>query len=149
MPLKLTAPVYKQFTLEQTDEKYEIEGATTVSIKQAAQHEHMIRQDFFSTLERKYDSLTPDEVSIVQRIALEELKQLEVWLTLVECNIEGENGKPLFPSKKSKVGDLRLAMQKNQFENNWGLLPPDVAAEIHDKVLEVNIQWGGAEGEEQ
>ena len=109
----------------------------------------MIRQDFFSTLERKYDSLTPDEVSIVQRIALEELKQLEVWLTLVECNIEGENGKPLFPSKKSKVGDLRLAMQKNQFENNWGLLPPDVAAEIHDKVLEVNIQWGGAEGEEQ
>lgn len=148
MPLKLSAPIYKTFVLERTDEKYSVgEESTEITVKQAAQHEHMMRQDFFSTLERKFDQLSPDEVSIVQRIALEELKRLEVRLGLVECNIMDEKEKPLFPSKKDKNGHPSLAMTKAQFEQNWGLLPPDVAAEIHEKVLEVNLMWAGPEGE--
>ena len=152
MPLQLVAPIVKTFTLDVSDEKYGVEGEepTTVFIKQAAQHEHALRQDLFSTLERKYRGLDTgeplDEVSIVQRIALEELKELEVWLTLVDCNMLDENGQLLFPSKKSKSGEMGLSMTRRQFALSWGRLFPDVAIEIHGKVLEVNPLWMGLEG---
>jgi hypothetical protein len=148
MPLELVAPLYKEFVLEKTDEKYGVEGeGTSVLIKQAAQREHEQRQDLFSTLERKFKQLAPDEVSLVSRFSLEELKRQEVWLTMVECNIKDEKGKALFPSRKEKGGHSVLAMTKQQFYDAWGKLPPDVANEIHDKVLEVNILWTGFEGE--
>lgn len=150
MPLQLVAPIYETFILELTDEKYKVEdgSSTTVTIKQAAQFEHEMRQDLFSVLERKYKELTPDEITLVQRISMEELKRLETYLTLVECNIKDESGKDLFPSKKAKGKEPILAMKKGQFERSWGSLPPDVAREIHSKVLLVNKLWAGLEGEE-
>ena len=148
MPLQLTAPIYKEFTLDRTDEKYSSDGSTTVLIKQAAQGEHERRQDLFSVLERKYSELDPEEVSLVQRFSMEELKRLEVWLTLCASNILDEKGKELFPSKKLKSDSYpKLSMSRKQFDDAWALLPPDVAAEIHEKVLEVNLMWAGAEGE--
>lgn len=148
MPLKLIAPVYKTFTLERADETYGVKGEeTSVMIKQAAQHEHEQRQDLFSTLERKFKDLDPDEISIVSRFSMEELKRQEVWLTLVGCNITDEKGKSLFPTKKIKGGHPALAMRKHEFSQAWGQLPPDVATEIHEKVLEVNLMWSGLEGE--
>ncbi len=149
MPLQLVAPIYKTFTLERSDEKYSVDGeGTTVTIKQAAQREHEQRQDLFSTLERKVKDLAPNEVSIVSRFSYEELKRQEVWLTLVECNITKDDGKALFPTKKVKGGISQLAHSKAQFNEAWGRLPPDVATEIHEKVLEVNLMWTGIEGED-
>lgn len=150
MPLKLLAPIYETFILEETDEKYKVEEgfATTVTIKQAAQFEHEMRQDLFSVLERKYKELTPDEITLVQRISMEELKRLETYLTLVECNIQDEKGNELFPSKKAKGKQPVLAMKRGQFEQAWGSLPPDVAREIHAQVLKVNKLWAGLEGED-
>lgn len=148
MPLKLLAPVYQEFTLDKSDEKYNVDGeGSKVTIKQAAQREHEQRQDLFSTLERKFKELTPDEISIVSRFSMEELKRQEVWLTLVEANITDENGKSLFPSRKVKGGYSVLAMKRQEFNDSWGKLPPDVATEIHEKVLEVNLMWAGVEGE--
>lgn len=149
MPLQLIAPIYETFILEETDEKFKVEEgqSTTVTIKQAAQFEHEQRQDLFSVLERKYKELTPDEITLVQRISMEELKRLETYLTLVECNIKAEDGKDLFPSKK-KGKEPSLAMRRHQFEQAWGSLPPTVAREIHGKVLLVNKLWSGLEGEE-
>lgn len=153
MPLKLAAPIIKTFTLDDSDETYGIEGeeATTIYVKQATQYGHALRQDLFSTLERKYRGLGEgeglNEVSIVQRIALEELKELEVWLTLVDCNMLDEEGKALFPSKTNKAGEMRLSMTRQQFAKAWGKLFPDVAREMHNKVLEVNPLWVGLEGE--
>ena len=147
MALQLTAPIFKTFTLDRTDEKYPSDGSTTVLIKQAAQGEHERRQDLFSVLERKYSQLDPGEVSLVQRLSMEELKRLEVWLTLCECNILNEKGKELFPSKKAK-GQTVLNMTQQQFNEAWSQLPPSVAQEIHEKVLEVNLMWAGMEGEE-
>ena len=98
MPLKLVAPVYQEFTLDKSDEQYNVEGeGSKVTIKQAAQREHEQRQDLFSTLERKFKELEPEEISIVSRFSMEELKRQEVWLTLVESNITDEHGKTLFP----------------------------------------------------
>lgn len=148
MPIKLIAPLVKTFVLERSDARYGNDGeATEVTIRQASQLEHERRQNKFSTLERKYSDLSPDEVTVVQNIPMEELKRLETYLTLCECNIVDEDGKPLFPSVKSKSGPPHLSMTKSQFDTAWGKLPPDVAEEIHDKVLDVNFIWSGKRGE--
>lgn len=150
MPLKLITPIYKTFTLVRTDEKYGTDGeSTTVTVKQASQMEHETRQQLFAPLERRYNNKEPELLSYVQTISMEELKRLECWLTICECNIQDEEGKAMFPSRKSKVGSHpELAMTRGQFNEAWGKLPPDVCNEIHEKVLEVNLIWGGALGEE-
>jgi hypothetical protein len=148
MPITLSAPIYKDFVLERTDERYGNDGeSTTVTIKQASQLEHERRQNLFSTLERKFSELKPEEVTLVQNIPMEELKRLETWLTLCDCNILDPDGKALFPSKQ-KSGAPSLSMTKTQFGKAWGSLPPDVAEEIHEKVLEVNFMWRGRSGED-
>jgi hypothetical protein len=148
MPLKLAAPIYATHTLDESDKKYGLEGdkPTIVTVKQARQGEAELRANYFAKLERKWNDDTPGEVTLIQNIGYEELKRLEVWLTLVECNLEDENGKALFPSKQVG-GHPVLAMTKQQFFDTWSRLPPDIADEIHSKVLEVNPLWGGALGE--
>jgi len=37
-------------------------------------------------------------------------------------------------------------MNNNEFAEAWGLLPGDIALEIHEKVLEVNPLWDGPLG---
>lgn len=149
MPVKLIAPLYKTMTLERTDERYGNDGEpTTVVIRQAAQHEHEQRQQQFSTLKRSYNELAPSEVTVIQDIPMELLKRLEVWLTLCECNLLDENGEDMFPSTKGKNGHPKLKMTRREFDNAWGKLPPDIAGEIHEKVLEVNFVWSGRQGEE-
>jgi hypothetical protein len=148
MPLKLTAPIYKIFTLDDADEKYgNMEDPTTVTVKQASQGEHEQRQSLFATLEQRWNQLEPDEVSLVQKISMEEVKKLEVFLSLCESNFENEDGEPLFPSKNDKFGNPVLAMNKQQFIKAWDKLLPDVAREIHQKVLEVNPIWQRQSGE--
>lgn len=149
MPLQLTAPIYETFTLDRTDERYGVEGgeSTTVMIKQATQYEHATRQALLDKIERKYRTDDPEAISFVQNFTLEELMREEAFLTMVECNILDEKGKPLFPSKKVKGGQPALAMTRQQFNDSWGLLPPDVCAEIQEKIRGVNFMWKtGGEG---
>jgi hypothetical protein len=148
MPLQMTAPLYDTFDLERSDKQYDVDPTepTQVTIKQARQHEHEARERQFSQIERKMNPNDDSSVSIVQNFAIEELRRLEVYLTLCECNILNEDGKPLFPSIKGK-DHPKLKVTKDQFRKAWGTLPPDVAEEIHEKVLEVNPQWA-PEGEE-
>lgn len=149
MPLKLTAPLEKTFTLTLTDEKYGNDGEPTqVTVRQATQAQHRERQDLFATLERRFRDDTPGEVSLVQTLSFEAMKELEVRLCLVECNLLDEDGQSmLFPSRTTD-GRRELALNSRQFAKNWGKLYPDIAAEIHDKVLDVNPLWRGASGED-
>lgn len=145
MSFKLAAPLVQTYKLEQTDARYgdKSDSPTTVTIKQATQLQHEHRQQIFATLERKYDDLAPDVTTLVQKANIEELKRIEVKLTMIECNITQADGKkPLFPSKKGKDGLPELDMTDDEFRNAWGLLPPDVATEIHDKVVQLNTMWG-------
>lgn len=149
MPLQLTAPIIKIFTLDASDKKYGNEGEpTTVTIRQATQGQHAERQSLFSTLERKWSELDPDQVSLVTQLSSAELMRMEVWLTLTECNLLDEEGDLLFPSKKNGKGDSVISMTRKQFNDAWAKLFPDVALEIHSKVLEVNPLWKGPAGEE-
>ena len=150
MPFQISDPIYQEFELVQTDATYNPDGdvPTTVTIRQARQHEHANRMDQWSKFERKYSSMRPDEVKVVQELSYEAIKMLEARITLVESNILDENGKKeLFPSKKDENGKAMLDMTAKEFDMAWGYLPPDVAAEIHRKILEVNPMWGGVSGE--
>ena len=50
-------------------------------------------------------------------------------------------GNALFKFRKGD--NHRIEMTMTQFAVAWGLLPPDVANEIHDRILEVNLVWTG------
>jgi len=149
MPLQLIAPLYQTFALERADKKYKNDGdPTTVTVKQARQHEHERRQLLFAKLERKWNSDdNPDEIRVVQEISQAEVWREEAWLTLVESNILDPEGKLLFKSAKSKNDHPRLSMDKQSFCQAWGMLFPDIAEEIVEKIHEVNVLWGGALGE--
>jgi hypothetical protein len=144
MPIKLTAPITKVFNLEEADRKYGNKGEepTTVTIRQATQAQHENRQQLFATLERRFNDLAPEQTTLVQTANTEELKRLETRLTLIDCNLEKEDGKPVFTFKKGKDGLSEIDMTNRQFDEAWGLLPPDVASEIHKKVIELNLMWG-------
>ena len=147
MALKLTSPIYESFTLDKSDEKYGAETSTTVTVRQARQHEHARRENLWSVIEQKVSQIDANELTYVQRFSMAELARLETYLCLCSCDIESEDGTPLFPSKKGDQDRPKLDMTEQQFNQAWGLLLPDIAKEIHEKILAVNPQWRGKEGE--
>lgn len=148
MPIQLVAPVEKDFVLERTDLAYECEGEPTkVTIRQATQAQNERRSYIHSEVTQiiNAQSTLAAELQLRQKWSIEELKRVEVYLTLIGCNLLGVDGKPLFVFK-SNNGTAELDMTENQFRTAWGSLPVDIAQEIHEKVLEVNLSWQGPLG---
>jgi hypothetical protein len=139
MPFKLSPPIEKTFTLDKTDEKYETQG-TIVTIKQASQGEHKKRSDIYANLLTRFER-NSETVEVVQRFSPPELQALEVRITMTDCNIAGEDDKPLFKFAKDAKGRSYIE-DIVAFQKAWDLLPVEVCTEIHDKVLEVNPTWG-------
>ncbi len=139
MSFKLSPPIEETFMLEKTDEKYETEG-TFVTIKQATQGEHKKRSDIYANLLTRFKR-DDDTVEVVQRFSPPELQALEVRITMTDCNILGEDDKPLFKFAKDAKGRSYVE-DVLAFQRAWDLLPVEVCLEIHDKVLEVNPTWG-------
>lgn len=149
MPVKLLAPIYQTFELTKTDMKYGNDGdPTTITVKQARQWEHQKRQDLFKRLERQWNAAdNPDDVRLIQEVSMDEVYREEARMTMVECNISGPDGKPLFISEASKDGHPQLKMTRDAFNDAWGQLWPDIADEIIANIHEVNLLWGGPRGE--
>jgi len=141
MAYRLTAPLEKTFELLQTDPA----GETSVTIRQATRAAQDARMDLTAEASRIWNDAEVGRVEVKQRISLADLQRMEVLMTLCACNIEDEDGQPLFKFKRDSTGRSHLASEK-QFEHAWGSLPDEVAREIHSKVVEVNPQWG-TEGE--
>lgn len=140
MALRLSPPIEKTFILENTDKLYGTEG-TQITVRQASQGQHERRQDLFAEMTSRIAG-EGGQIEIVQRFSLPELHRIEAMLTLTACNIEDEDGKPLFKFRESKNGQSYLGMTDLEFREAWNKLPVDVAEEIHSKVTEVNISWG-------
>jgi len=73
------------------------------------------------------------------------LRSLSVYETMVACNIEGENGKPLFKFRKDGKG---LSISETEFRAIWKILPKIIAQELYECALEVNPAWRPATQEE-
>lgn len=65
MPFKLVAPLIQRFVLEESDEKYGIEGDPTyIVIRQATQEQNEIRQQMFAQFNRIFDFKEDDKVEL-------------------------------------------------------------------------------------
>lgn len=138
MPFKVETPILKDFHLEETDKAYGVASEpTSITVRQATQAAHERRAALFSQIVRELSNNNDQTVRLVQHYSFEELKRIEVMLTLSGCNILDADGQPLF--KFDSKGFIR---DEAAFNKAWGTLPPLVATEIHGKVLEVNIDWG-------
>lgn len=145
MPVKLTTPLVKDFALERTDLAYPSDGdPTKITVRQATQAENERRSLIHSEVTQIINSSSAlkEELQLRQQWSIEELKRMEVYLTLVGCNILDEDGNDLFRFKTVN-GRQEIGMNENEFKRAWGKLPPDIAQEIHEKVLEVNKTWAG------
>jgi len=131
MPIKLDVPIEKDFILEKSDKLYDVAKGE----RRAALFSQIIR-------EVARDTADGDTVRWIQRFSFEELKRIEVMLTLKSCNISGANDKLLF----NFSSDGKISEEK--FRQAWDVLPPAVATEIHDCVLEVNVDWQPQLGED-
>lgn len=136
MPIKLDVPIVKEYTLDESDKAYGIvDQPTRVSIRQATQGGHEKRAALFANIVREWSNNT-EGFRLVQRFSFEELKRIEVQLTLAGCNIEATDGASLF-----KFNDKGFITDEVAFKKAWDALPPMVAAEIHTKVIDLNIDW--------
>ena len=142
MPLKLVAPIIKEFTLDRADEKYGTDGTpSTVTIRQATQRQNELRQDLFAEYTQIMNFSKPqDEMEYKSSWNFMKLMRKEVYLTLVGSNLVDVDGKDLFKFKTDKSGSV-LNMTESEFARAWGSLTDDICREIHEKVLEVNVTW--------
>lgn len=134
MPLQLKPPVIEVFSLEKSDKLFDNMGEPTiVKVRQATNGEEEQRDKLLSLVEKRYEE---SSIVFVSSLGYSELHREEVFLTLAECNIEKEDGTPLFEFKNQRLHD------KPKFLAAWARLHPEIAAEIIEKVHEVNQQWG-------
>lgn len=145
MPAQFSStPQTKTFQLTQLDERQGVpsEEATTVTIKLATVKENTERSGMFAEFVKEIAN--PEEINqrerLIFRLPFYQLVALEVELTMVDCNIMNGD-KPLFRFKKSPTKGMFLDMNSFQFKEAWGLLDDETAAEIHEKVLEMNPHW--------
>jgi hypothetical protein len=142
MPIQLSAPKKKEFILTRSDEALGNVGEdkipTTVTIRQAIQGDVELRNALFTDFTREYDGRI---VKVTQRISYDDIRRLEIFLTLCGCNIDNDKGEPLFKFANERLTD------RGAFEKAWATLPPVIAIEIGEKVLEMNPLWSQELGE--
>ena len=140
MPFQVKSYERKTFTLDRTDEEFGNNGsATTVTIIQARVRQNTERSDIFSEWIREMRADGNDRV--IYKLPTYRLTLKEIYLVLVDCNILGPGDKPLFRFKSRPNGERYLDMGESDFYAAAGVLPDEVIAEIHEKVLEVNPHW--------
>jgi hypothetical protein len=145
MPLQLTVPLEKDYELTRSDETFGVaddDGPTRITVRQGDQGSHERRANLFSQIIREMTKNdTKDVVRLVSRFSFEELKRIEVFLTLKACNIKNSDGDFLFTfNAKGRISE-------QSFNIAWNMLPPSVAQEIHDCVIDLNVDWRPTEEE--
>ena len=134
MPIKVQPPIIKDFTLDKADKAANnTKDPTIIRVRQAAQGERERRDKVYFDFKREYKS--DGEVSVTQQISYNDVARMEVMLTLADCNILGLDEQPLFKFKNDRI------TSEFDFLNAWAQLTPEVADEIHEKVLEMNLLW--------
>jgi len=152
MSLVITRGLPETYKLDRSDPS----GETYVVIKPATVAEQAKRDELFSNQVRTYRAGQPDAIEIRGETTPSTRKALEVFLTMVDCNITyqplGANGEPsgdavsLFKFGKTNLNEPRLDMDRVSFADAWGRLPQEVADEIYEKVMRKNPQWDPFQG---
>lgn len=137
MSKKIPRPIEQEFPLDRWDPD------DKVVIRQATQAAHERRSMLFAEVTRVYrDAAAAGVQEIKQSISPQEVRRIEVQLTLQACTLRDEDDKSLFRFRTTETGRQVLDMTEAEFAEAWGRLPPEVAAEIHEKVIAINPMWG-------
>lgn len=133
MPLNIQPPVEKEYILEKSDKALGNDGEPTViKVIQAREGANIERMELWKKFERRFQD--QGDITVTQEISPAIVRRKEVFLTLVACNLttgEAPNTKSLFS----------FPLKENEFNKAWATLPPVLADEIHEKVLEMNLDW--------
>jgi hypothetical protein len=108
----------------------------------AQEHERQrvfVEKTHYRKIEDDTEYAVYNEASLMDRISM------ELFLTLVECNVvyEDKNGEaaPLFKSRKVTGDRTVLDMTRDQFVKALGLTSNEVLTSMHRACLEVNPNW--------
>ncbi len=149
MSLVITRGIPEQYILTESDPQSE----AFVTVKPATVAEHASRDELWAKQSRTYrtDGEDANTVEVKTESTFSQRRALEVFLTLVDCNIKFQDVDsdgapagdeiPLFGIGRKPSGEPYLAMDREAFLIAWGKLPELVAVEIHSKVLIKNPQW--------
>jgi len=129
------APLSKEFVITEGD-GLSSKDPLVVKVRQVSERGNLEREELLPKVLRRsfVDSL--DEIPITSAY---KARAVEVYLSLVSCNVEYADGSPMFPEKN---GELDFS-SFDAFMKTWGKLNPDWAFRIHLCALYVNIAWAG------
>lgn len=119
-------------------------GEATVTIRQATNGDNTRR---FELTEKQQWSRDNDGSALTVIWNPGKIARLDAYLTLVGADLEDEDGNPLFQFQRYKDGSQYLAMSQDAFNKVWDALPSELAAEIHEHILDCNPQWDTSSGE--
>jgi hypothetical protein len=143
MPIKVKTPIEKVIRLTTSDPTEE----TYVTIRQATQQVVDSLEDFRNDgTQYSYNDAERGVVKVNPGKGAAEVRRMQVFWTMCDCNILGSDDKPLF----QVVNDgkhTHLVGDPAAFKAQWGQLDPLVADEIFAAVLSVNPQWAVSSGE--
>lgn len=151
MPKHISKPIEKRYALD----RYDDTGETYVVVRQATQDAQEQMSDLFSEVSRIVHPADAygRPVEVKTRVSQAEVMRRAVWLTLADCNLTIEDDDPAKPPKPvfnfSKAPNGRSYMNVSEvafLHDCWGVLPPEVAAEIYEKVIDLNVMWTNAGG---
>lgn len=103
-----------------------------VEIREASWREDRRRSELWRKTEFIYTDANTGETRQRTGVCMAEVQEMECFLTFVDNNILGPEGKPLF----------KKGMNEKNFLKAIGKLPSPLVREWHDFVLERNPQWG-------
>lgn len=143
MPLKIASyPTTKDFKLLKSDPS----GETFVTVRQATAGDEIRISNLFAEQTQIWDDAEVGRVQLKRKWNFDERKRFIAYLTMVGCNIETEEGEPLF--RFTGGPNPRLNMSQADFFKAWDMLPQNVADEIYDCILQLNPQWDFSRGED-
>ncbi|MBI5354374.1 MAG: SUMF1/EgtB/PvdO family nonheme iron enzyme [Chloroflexi bacterium] len=129
---KVSSSIIREFVLVKSDKEYNNKGEPTViKVRKSTKSDEETRNRWFAIMSKEYGT---DDGWI--HISIDEVQNMEVFLTLAASNIGDSNNKPLFKFKNN-----RIFMAESEFYRAWGQLPPIVAREIIECVGKMNPQW--------
>jgi hypothetical protein len=129
MPFRVVDPSQHTITLKELDP----EGDTFIIFREATFAEAKERQDYFAETKVEYDDEQVGKMTRITHWSQGDMQLLEVWLTLVDCNIEDSDGAKLLKPHSS--------MSYDTFKVRAGKLRPSQWTEIHKACLQVNPDW--------
>lgn len=144
---KLVAPLAREFKIRGVV-GVEDNDPIVVRFKQAREKDVYTRQTMLAQrVERRW---APEDMEsfaeIVDAINPSRRRAIEVWLTMLSCNVEEEapNGslRLMFPSVQLNGTEKLNVKDFDAFERKWGELDPEWALAIHTACILVNPTWG-------